>query len=149
MSIEPWRNKDLLVHAETVYDVAYQAGLTTAQVDWVAIYGARTISWSDRLYPDVRKQHGPAPSAIASTRLSCALAGAAGSQPLTGAPSFAGLEGSRRARASMLAEEVGAVTAIHSARGGMCSKRSRSHFNNGCRYCCCLGGATRLEAEET
>ena len=52
MTIEPWRNKDLLVHAETVYDVAYQAGLTTAQVDWVAIYGARTITWSFAEQPD-------------------------------------------------------------------------------------------------
>jgi predicted AlkP superfamily pyrophosphatase or phosphodiesterase len=52
MTIEPWRNKDLLVHAETVYDVAYGAGLTTAQVDWVAIYGARTINWSFAEQPD-------------------------------------------------------------------------------------------------
>jgi predicted AlkP superfamily pyrophosphatase or phosphodiesterase len=52
MTIEPWRNKDVLVHAETVYDVAYQAGLTTAQVDWVAIYGARTITWSFAEQPD-------------------------------------------------------------------------------------------------
>jgi predicted AlkP superfamily pyrophosphatase or phosphodiesterase len=52
MTIEPWRNKDLLVHAETVYDVAYRAGLTTAQVDWVAIYGARTIHWSFAEQPD-------------------------------------------------------------------------------------------------
>lgn len=52
MVIEPWRPKDLLVHAETVYDVAYQAGLTTAQVDWVAIYGARTITWSFAEQPD-------------------------------------------------------------------------------------------------
>jgi predicted AlkP superfamily pyrophosphatase or phosphodiesterase len=52
ITIEPWRNKDLLVHAETVYDVAYQAGLTTAQVDWVAIYGARTINWSFAEQPD-------------------------------------------------------------------------------------------------
>jgi predicted AlkP superfamily pyrophosphatase or phosphodiesterase len=52
MTIEAWRNKDLLVHAETVYDVAYQAGLTTAQVDWVAIYGARTINWSFAEQPD-------------------------------------------------------------------------------------------------
>jgi predicted AlkP superfamily pyrophosphatase or phosphodiesterase len=52
MTIEPWRNKDLLVHAETVYDVAYRAGLTTAQVDWVAIYGARTINWSFAEQPD-------------------------------------------------------------------------------------------------
>jgi predicted AlkP superfamily pyrophosphatase or phosphodiesterase len=52
MAIEPWRNKDLLVHAETVYDVAYHAGLTTAQVDWVAIYGAGTITWSFAEQPD-------------------------------------------------------------------------------------------------
>ena len=52
IAIEPWRNKDLLVHAETVYDVAYHAGLTTAQVDWVAIYGARTITWSFAEQPD-------------------------------------------------------------------------------------------------
>ena len=52
ISIEPWRNKDLLVHARTVYDAAYEAGLTTAQVDWVAIYGARTITWSFPEQPD-------------------------------------------------------------------------------------------------
>jgi predicted AlkP superfamily pyrophosphatase or phosphodiesterase len=52
MVIEPWRNKDLLVHAETVYDAAYQAGLTTAQVDWVAIYRAGTITWSFAEQPD-------------------------------------------------------------------------------------------------
>jgi predicted AlkP superfamily pyrophosphatase or phosphodiesterase len=52
MTIEPWRNKDLLVHAETVYDVAHREGLTTAQVDWVAIYGARTINWSFAEQPD-------------------------------------------------------------------------------------------------
>ncbi len=52
IAIEPWRNKDLLVHAETVYDVAYQAGLTTAQVDWVAIYGASTINWAFPEQPD-------------------------------------------------------------------------------------------------
>src|ERR1043166_6877087 len=37
-TIEPWIEKDHLVHAPTIYDVAYAAGLTTAQVDWVAIY---------------------------------------------------------------------------------------------------------------
>ena len=51
-SIEPWRNKDLLVHAKTVYDAAFEAGLTTAQVDWVAIYGAKTITWSFPEQPD-------------------------------------------------------------------------------------------------
>ena len=46
MTVEPWRDKDQLVHARTVYDAAYEAGLTTAQVDWVAVFGARTISWA-------------------------------------------------------------------------------------------------------
>ena len=52
MSIEPWRNKELLVHARTVYDAAFEAGFTTAQVDWVAIYGAKTITWSFPEQPD-------------------------------------------------------------------------------------------------
>ena len=51
-TIEPWRDKDLMVHAPTVYDVVYQAGLTTAQVDWVAIYGAKTITWKFPELPD-------------------------------------------------------------------------------------------------
>jgi predicted AlkP superfamily pyrophosphatase or phosphodiesterase len=52
ITVEPWRDKDLLVRAPTIYDAAYQAGLTTAQVDWVAIYGARTITWSFPEMPD-------------------------------------------------------------------------------------------------
>src|SRR4029077_17064198 len=31
--IEPWRDKDVLVHSPTIYDAAHDAGLTTAQVD--------------------------------------------------------------------------------------------------------------------
>jgi predicted AlkP superfamily pyrophosphatase or phosphodiesterase len=50
--IEPWRAKELMVHAPTIYDIAYQAGLSTAQVDWVAIYGARTITWQFPELPD-------------------------------------------------------------------------------------------------
>jgi predicted AlkP superfamily pyrophosphatase or phosphodiesterase len=52
VTVEPWRDKDVMVQAPTVYDVAYQAGLTTAQVDWVAIYGAKTITWSFPENPD-------------------------------------------------------------------------------------------------
>jgi len=52
MTIEPWRDKDQLVHAPTVYDAAFNAGLTTAQVDWVAIYGAKTITWQFPEMPD-------------------------------------------------------------------------------------------------
>jgi predicted AlkP superfamily pyrophosphatase or phosphodiesterase len=51
-STEPWQDKELMVHAPTVYDLAYQAGLTTAQVDWVAIYGAKTITWKFPELPD-------------------------------------------------------------------------------------------------
>ena len=34
------------MEAPTVYDAAHQAGLTTAEVDWVAIYHPPTIDWS-------------------------------------------------------------------------------------------------------
>lgn len=42
---KPWVDRDLMVHAPTLYDVASEAGLTTAQVDWVAIYHAKHINW--------------------------------------------------------------------------------------------------------
>lgn len=51
-SIEPWRDKEIMVHAPTVYDLAHQAGLTTAQVDWVAIFRAKTINWQFAELPD-------------------------------------------------------------------------------------------------
>ena len=50
--IEPWRDKDLMVHAPTIYDLAHEAGFTTAQVDWVAIYNARNIDWKFPELPD-------------------------------------------------------------------------------------------------
>lgn len=55
-TIEPSRDKDLLVHSPTIYDVAHDAGLTTAQVDWVAIYGAKTITWQ---FPELPDPNGP------------------------------------------------------------------------------------------
>ncbi len=39
-------DKVKLVRVPTVYDAAHQAGLTTAQVDWVAIDNAPTITWA-------------------------------------------------------------------------------------------------------
>jgi predicted AlkP superfamily pyrophosphatase or phosphodiesterase len=51
--IEPWRDKTEMVRARTLYDAAFEAGLTTAQVDWVAIWNAPTISWEFRERPDV------------------------------------------------------------------------------------------------
>jgi len=50
--VEPWRDKDVMVYAPTVYDLAHQAGLTIAQVDWVAIYNAKTITWKFPERPD-------------------------------------------------------------------------------------------------
>ena len=51
--VEPWRNQPEWVKAPTVYDVAYNSGLTTAEVDWVAIYAAPTITWAFPEIPSV------------------------------------------------------------------------------------------------
>jgi arylsulfatase A-like enzyme len=45
-TVEPWRPKREMVRAQTVYDVAHAAGLTTAEVDWVAIHQPETITWA-------------------------------------------------------------------------------------------------------
>jgi predicted AlkP superfamily pyrophosphatase or phosphodiesterase len=50
--IEPWRDKKEMVRAPTLYDVAHQKGMTTAQVDWVAILNAPTITWQFEERPD-------------------------------------------------------------------------------------------------
>jgi predicted AlkP superfamily pyrophosphatase or phosphodiesterase len=50
--VEPWRDKKELVHARTLYDAAHERGLTTAQVDWVAIQNAPTITWEFPERPD-------------------------------------------------------------------------------------------------
>ncbi|MHB1273075.1 MAG: alkaline phosphatase family protein [Rhodanobacter sp.] len=44
--------KSRLVAVPTVYDAAHRAGLTTAQVDWVAIEDARNIDWQFAEHPD-------------------------------------------------------------------------------------------------
>jgi predicted AlkP superfamily pyrophosphatase or phosphodiesterase len=44
--------KSQLVAVPTVYDAAHQAGLTTAQVDWVAIEGSQNIDWQFAEHPD-------------------------------------------------------------------------------------------------
>ncbi len=54
--IEPWRPKREMVKAPTVYDAAHAAGLTTAQVDWVAIYEPETITWA---FPERPNPEGP------------------------------------------------------------------------------------------
>ena len=43
--IAPWVDKDRLVHAQTLYEAAAAKGMTTGQVDWVAIYGAKGVAW--------------------------------------------------------------------------------------------------------
>jgi predicted AlkP superfamily pyrophosphatase or phosphodiesterase len=53
LHVEPWIDKPELVHAPTVYDLAHAAGLTTAEVDWVAIHKAKTITWSFAEVPRV------------------------------------------------------------------------------------------------
>lgn len=45
MRVEPWRDKAEMVRVPTVYDLAFRAGLSTAQVDWVAITNPGTITW--------------------------------------------------------------------------------------------------------
>lgn len=50
--IEPWRPRREMVKAPTVYDAAHAAGLTTAQVDWVAIHEPETITWAFAERPD-------------------------------------------------------------------------------------------------
>ena len=48
VKVDPLVAKIKMVHVPTVYDAAHQAGLTTAQVDWVAINDAPTITWAFR-----------------------------------------------------------------------------------------------------
>jgi predicted AlkP superfamily pyrophosphatase or phosphodiesterase len=50
--VEPWRDKSEMVHAPTLYDLAHARGMTTAQVDWVAIWNAPTVTWEFRERPD-------------------------------------------------------------------------------------------------
>lgn len=44
--IEQWADKSRMVFVPTLYDIAHQAGLTTAESDWVAITNPGTITWS-------------------------------------------------------------------------------------------------------
>lgn len=53
--IEPWVDKDRMVFAPTIFDLAYRAGLTTAEVDWVAVTRPGTIHWS---FPEIPSLDG-------------------------------------------------------------------------------------------
>jgi len=46
VKVDPTVPKVQMVHETTLYDLAQRGGLTTAQVDWVAINGAPTITWA-------------------------------------------------------------------------------------------------------
>ena len=54
--IEPWRDKAEMVRTKTLYDLAHERGLTTAEVDWVAIQNAPTISYAFPERPDPKGQ---------------------------------------------------------------------------------------------
>jgi predicted AlkP superfamily pyrophosphatase or phosphodiesterase len=54
--IEPWVDKKQMVRARTLYDAAHERGLTTAQVDWVAILNTPTITWEFPERPDPKGQ---------------------------------------------------------------------------------------------
>ncbi|MBB5059319.1 putative AlkP superfamily pyrophosphatase or phosphodiesterase [Granulicella aggregans] len=54
--IEPWTDKAKLVHARTLYEAAAEKGLTTGQVDWVAIYGAKGVRWQFGEKPDMKDE---------------------------------------------------------------------------------------------
>lgn len=50
--VKPWTPKDELVHARTLYDALAEKGMSTGQVDWVAIYGAKNVQWAFAEQPD-------------------------------------------------------------------------------------------------
>ncbi|RDS79526.1 alkaline phosphatase family protein [Dyella monticola] len=52
--VKPWTPKDELVHATTLYDALAEKGLSTGQVDWVAIYDAKNVRWAFAEQPDVK-----------------------------------------------------------------------------------------------
>ncbi|HWA26615.1 MAG TPA: alkaline phosphatase family protein [Lacunisphaera sp.] len=52
---EQWADKVGYVLAPTLYDVAFAAGLTTAESDWVAITRAPTVTWS---FPEIPNPNG-------------------------------------------------------------------------------------------
>ena len=54
--VEPWRPQPEMVKAPTVYELAHRAGLTTAEVDWVAIFDSPYITYR---FPEVPNPDGP------------------------------------------------------------------------------------------
>lgn len=50
--VKPWTPKNELVHARTLYDALAEKGMSTGQVDWVAIYDAKQVQWAFAEEPD-------------------------------------------------------------------------------------------------
>jgi predicted AlkP superfamily pyrophosphatase or phosphodiesterase len=50
--VKPWTPKEDWVHARTLYDALAEKGMSTGQVDWVAIYQAKNVRWSFAEEPD-------------------------------------------------------------------------------------------------
>src|SRR3954471_1027480 len=46
IKLDQWVDQTQLIRVPTIWDVAFQAGLTTAEMDWVAITHSKTITWS-------------------------------------------------------------------------------------------------------
>ena len=53
--LEPWVNKSVLVRVPTLYDAVFQAGLTTAHVDWIPTTNSGTFNWE---FPERPGPHG-------------------------------------------------------------------------------------------
>ena len=50
--VKPWTPRTELVHARTLYDALAEKGMSTGQVDWVAIYDAKAVQWAFAEEPD-------------------------------------------------------------------------------------------------
>jgi predicted AlkP superfamily pyrophosphatase or phosphodiesterase len=53
VQVKPWVPKEQLVHATTLYDALAAHDMSTGQVDWVAIYGAKNVRWAFAERPDI------------------------------------------------------------------------------------------------
>lgn len=67
--IEQWRDKAELVRVPTVYDRAAAAGLTVAQVDWVAVTNATSIRWN---FSEIPNPKGEIEAELAATGVATA-----------------------------------------------------------------------------
>ena len=66
VKVDPSVEKTRMVHVPTIYDLAHDHGLNTAQVDWVAINNAPTITWA---FPERAKPSDPLVAEMISKHL--------------------------------------------------------------------------------